>query len=143
MDLFLAACQGAGLALATGAFGGASGRRGGIGSALLVAAVIGGAALFGISLEAEDHPAYPGWPLGALLAGFAFVVVRELAEATGRRAEGGGFTAAMIAFAALILAGLSILLPPISLLALAGLIWLSASRRRRAARKYAGLRTLR
>jgi hypothetical protein len=143
MDLFLAGCQGAGLALATGAFGGASGRRGAIGAVLLLVAIAGGAVLFGVSLEAEDHPAYPGWPIGGLLAAFAFMVVRDVAEATARRADGGGFTAALIALAALVLAGLSLVIPPISLAALAGLIWLYAGRRRRAARKYEGLRTLR
>jgi hypothetical protein len=143
MDVFFAGCQGVGLALAAGAFAGASGRRGAIGIALLIAAVVGGAALFGLSLETEDHPAYPGWPVGAPLAAFSFLVVRDIAGAAGRRAEGAGFTAALIALAALALAGLSILLPPVALLALAGLLWLYAGRRRRAARKYEGLRTLR
>ena len=143
MDLFLAGCQGVGLALAAGIFAGASGRRGPLGLVLLLMAAIGGAALFGISLAEEDHPAYPGWPLGALLSVFAFLVVRGIAEAAARRADGGGFTAALIALAALALAGLSILLPPVGLAALAALIWLYLGRRRRAGRKYEGLRTLR
>lgn len=143
MDFFLAACQGAGLAIATGAFGGASGRRGSLGNLLLVVAIIAGAALFGISLEAEDHPAWPGWPIGAALAALAFVVIRDLAEAAAKRADGGGFISALIALAALALAGVSVLLPPVGILAFAGLLWLYAGRRRRAARKYEGLRTLR
>ena len=143
MDLFLAGCQGAGLALATGAFAGASGRRGAIGWLLLAFAVVAGAALFGISLEEEDHPAYPGWPAGALLAAFSFVVIREFAAAAAQRADGGGFTAVIVAASALALAGLSLVIPPIALVALAGLLWLYAGRRRRADRKYEGLRTLR
>ncbi len=143
MDLLLAACQGAGLALAAGAFAGASGRRGAIGNALLVVAVIGGAALFGISLAAEDHPAWPGWPVGAAFAAFSFLVVRDLAEAAARRAEGAGFIAALIALGALVLAGLSVLVPPISIAAFAVLVWLYLGRRRRAAQKYEGLRSLR
>jgi len=143
VDLFFAACQGAGLALATGTFAGASGTRGAVGIALMAAAIVGGAALFGISLAEEDHPAYPGWPVGGLLAAFAFVVVRDVAEGAARRAEGGGFTAALIALAGLALAGLSILLAPLGLAALAGLLWLYAGRRSRASRKYEGLRTLR
>ncbi len=143
MDFFLAACQGAGLALATGALGGALGRRGTLGNLLALVAVVAGAALFGISLSSEDHPAWPGWPLGAALAGLAFVVVRDFTEGAAARAEGGGFIAAMIALAALALAGLSVLLPPISILAFAGLLWLFAGQRRRAARKYEGLRSLR
>jgi hypothetical protein len=143
MDFFLAACQGAGLSIATGALGGALGRRGTLGSLLLFAVIVGGAALFGISLSAEDHPAWPGWPIGAALAAFAFVVVRDLAEGAARRAEGGGFISALIALAALALAGLSVLLPPVAILAFGGLLWLAAGRRRRASRKYEGLRTLR
>lgn len=143
MDLFLAGCQGAGLALAAGAFAGASGRRGAVGLVLLVAGIAGGAALFGVSLAEEDHPAYPGWPVGALLAAFAFAVVRDLAEAAARRAGGGGFTAALIALGALALAGLSILLAPGALLGLLALLWLYLGRRSRAGRKYEGLRTLR
>lgn len=143
MDLFLAGCQGAGLALAAGAVAGASGRRGAVGLVLLVAGIAGGAALFGVSLAEEDHPAYPGWPVGALLAAFAFAVVRDLAEAAARRAGGGGFTAALIALGALALAGLSILLAPGALLGLLALLWLYLGRRSRAGRKYEGLRTLR
>jgi hypothetical protein len=143
MDLFLAGCEGIGLAVAVGAFAGASGMRDTIGTFLLVAAMIGGAALFGLALSAEDHPAWPGWPIGAALAAGSFLVVRDFAEGAARRAQGGGFTAATIALTGLVLAGLSILLPPIGLVALAGLLWLAAARRRRADRKYQGLRTLR
>ena len=143
MDFFLAACQGAGLALAAGSLAGAPGRSESIGTLLLVAAIVAGAILFGVSLGSEDHPAWPGWPLGAALAAFAFVVVRDLAAAAAKRAEGGGFIAAVIALAALALAGLSILLQPVGLVALAALLWLYAGQRRRTAQKYEGLRTLR
>ena len=142
MDLFLAGCQGVGLALAAGAFAGASGRRGTLGLVLLLLASIGGGVLFGISIAEEDHPQWPGWPVGALLAAFAFLVVREIAEAAAKRAE-DGFTAVLIGLAALAIAGLSILLPPVGLLALIALVVLGLGRRRRAARKYEGLRTLR
>ena len=143
MDLFLAACQGVGLALAVGALAGAPGRRDWVGVALLVVAIVGGAALFGASLAAEDHPAYPGWPVGALLAAFAFLVVRDLAEGAARRAEGGGLTSVLIALGAIAVAGLSLLFGPLALLALAALLWLYLGRRTRATRKYEGLRSLR
>lgn len=143
MDLLLAACEGVGLALAAGAFSGAAGRDGAIGNLLLTAALIGGAALFGLALSSEDHPAWPGWAAGVVLAGFAYVAVRGLASGAATRADGGGFTSALIALAALALAGTSILFGPIGLAALAGVIWLYLGRRRQAARKYEGLRTLR
>lgn len=143
MDLFLADAQGLALALACGIFAGAAGRRGTLGTILLVAAAVGGAILFGASIATEDHPAWPGWPVGALFAGFAFVVTRDFAAAAAQRSGGAGFTGALIALAALALAAISLVAGPISLLVLAGLVWLWLGRRRRAASKHEGLRTLR
>lgn len=142
MDLFLAGTQGLGLALAAGVFAGAAGRRGPVGIALMIAAIVGGAVMFGASLTPEDHPAWPGWLLGALAAAFAYSVARDVAEGALAR-EGGGATSAMIALAALALAGISLLFGPVSLIALAALAYLALARRRRDARKYEGLRSLR
>ena len=139
MDFFLAGCQGAGLAVAAGALAGAPGRRGTAGVVLLVLAVIGGAALYGIALENVDHPAWPGWPVGGLIAAGTFLVVRGIAEGAGSDA----FTAGLIALAALAVAGLSLLLKPLGLVALLAVVYLGLARRRRADRKYEGLRTLR
>jgi len=143
VDFFQAACQGAGLAVAAGALAGALGRRQGIGTLLLIVAVIGGAILFGVSLSSEDHPAWPGWPLGAAIAAFAFFVVSDFAAGAAQRADGGGFIAGLVALAALATAGLSVILPPLGLVALAALAYLGLARRGRASRKYEGLRSLR
>ena len=143
MDLFLAGCQGLGLALAAGIFAGASGRRDAIGTVLLAAAVIGGAALFGISLTQEDHPAWPGFLPGALFAWFAFTITRDVAAGAAGREDTGATTGVIVAVTALVLAGLSLVLSPIALLVLAALAWLALTRRRQADRKYEGLRTLR
>jgi len=143
VDLFLAGCQGVGLALAAGVFAGASGRRGALGLVLLAAAVAGGAVLFALSLTAEDHPAWPGAVAGALLAAPAFLVARGVAEGARARQDGAGMSEALIAVAALVLAGLSLVISPIALVAAVGLSWLGIARRRGAARKYEGLRTLR
>lgn len=143
MDLLIAGFEGVGLALAAGAFAGAGGRRGAVGSLLLATAVVGGAALFGLALATEGRPAWPGWPVGGALAAFAFLVIRDLAAGAAARAEGGGLTAALIAAVALIAAALSILFGLFGLIVLAALLWLYAGRRSRAARKYEGLRTLR
>ena len=105
--------------------------------------MIGGGALAGWSLDQEDHPAWPGFIVGAAVAAFAFTVVRSIAEGATARTEGEGFTGALIALAALVLAGLSLVVSPVALIALAGVAWLGAGRRRRAAQKYEGLRTLR
>jgi hypothetical protein len=143
MHFFEAACQGAGLAVACGMFAGAFGRREGIGTLLLILAVIGGAILFGVSLAEEDHPAWPGWPVGAVIAGLTFYVVSAFAAGAAARADGGGFIGALIALAALATAGLSIVWRPLGLVALLGIAYLGIARRGRDARKYEGLRTLR
>jgi hypothetical protein len=143
MNFFLAACQGAGLAVAAGALAGALGRRQGIAIVLLFAAVIGGAILFGASLSAEDHPAWPGWPVGAAIAALSFFVVSDFAAGAAARADGGGFIAGLIVLAALATAGLSVILPPLGIVALAALAYLGMARRDRASRKYEGLRSLR
>ena len=143
MDFFLAACQGAGLAVGAGALTGALGRRGTLSNLLLALAVVGGAILFGASLSAEDHPAWPGWPVGAGIAWLSFAVVSDFAEGAAARAEGGGFIAALVALAALATAGLSVIVQPLGLIALAGIVYLGLARRGRAARKYEGLRSLR
>jgi len=102
-----------------------------------------GDAVFRLSPATRISAAIASLMISALFAAFAFLVVREVAAAAARRAEGGGFTAALIALAALALAGLALLLPPLGLVALAALAWLYLRRRRRAGRKYEGLRTLR
>jgi chromate transport protein ChrA len=135
--------QGIGLAVAAGALAGALGRRDAVGLGLGVVAAIVGAVLYGLSLSAEDHPAWPGWILGALIALGAFEVVSDVAQGARERAGEGAFTGAIIALVALAIAGLSLLLQPVGLVALLGVLYLSAARRRRASRKYEGLRSLR
>ena len=155
MDLLLATCQGIGLALATGAVTGAIAggvaARGGAGApgpllAILAGVgVIAGAVLFGAALTTEDHPAWPGWPIGALLAVLSFSVTSGVVRGAATRGQGGsaGAQVAYVVVAAAILAGLSLLASPVALLALVGVGWLALARRRRSARKHEGLRVLR
>jgi hypothetical protein len=143
MSLFLATCQGIGLAVATGTFGGASGRRGAIGVVLAIVAAIGGGILFAISLSNRDHTAWPGVPLGILIAVFAFGVVSAVVAGAQARARGGSSIGLIVAVAALIVGALSVLVEPVGLVAFAALLWLASARRRRAQRKYEGLRVLR
>jgi hypothetical protein len=147
METFEAGCQGLGLAIAAGTVLGPFRRRDQpfwIGAA--VAAIVG-AFLFGISLTPEDHPAWPGWLVGAPAAVLAFAVSSDIADAARARAgEGGaGGIALYIVVVALALAGLSLLGPValISILALLALLYLFATRRRAASQKYEGLRSLR
>jgi hypothetical protein len=150
VDLFLEGCQGLGLALAAwaiaGAIAGAARLDGAPALVLALIGAVGGALLFGASLAEEDHPAWPGWVLGALVAALAFAVLSGLvARAATRAGEAGSGTtiAAITVLAALVLAGLSLLVSPVALVALVGLGWLALGRRRRDQRKYEGLRVLR
>ena len=97
MSLFLATCQGIGLAVAAGAFAGASGRRGTIGIALAVPASIGGGVLFAISLSNRDHPAWPGVPLGIIIALLAFGVVSAVVAGAQARARGASSIGLIVA----------------------------------------------
>jgi hypothetical protein len=143
MSLFLATCQGIGLAVAAGAFAGASGRRGTIGIMLAVPAPVGGAILFAISLSNRDHPAWPGVPLGIIIALLAYGVVSAVVAGAQARAKGASSIGLIVAVVALIVAVLSIFLEPFGLVALLALLWLASARHRRAQRKYEGLRVLR
>jgi hypothetical protein len=142
MDTFLAICQGIGLALAAGTFAGASGRRGVIGFLLAAAAAIAGGFLFGASLVSADHSAWPGRFAGVILGVFAFGVVNGVVAGAQARHEGASSIGMIVAVLAVVLAAASIFIEPIGLVALVALLWLGSARRRRAQRKYEGLRIL-
>jgi hypothetical protein len=143
MSLFYATCQGIGLAVAAGTFAGASGRRGTVGALLAVPSAIGGGILFAVSLSNRDHPAWPGVPLGILIALLAFGVVSAVVAGAQARAKGASSIGLLVAAVALIVAVLSVFVEPVGLVAFLALLWLASARRRRAQRKYEGLRVLR
>jgi hypothetical protein len=154
MDLIVAGCQGIGLALAAGMLGGALAGLAGerqsgmhpVTAVLLLVAVVAGAFLFGASLEAEDHPAWPGWMLGGFFAAFAFATMRGVVAGAARRAGEAGSPAAVAGIAiliALVVAGAALLFGPLALIPLVALGLLATGRRRRAGAKHAGLRSLR
>lgn len=150
MDLFLAGCEGLGLTLAVGvlvgALAAAGALRGGFAAIALGLAAVTGGALFGLSLTDADHPAWPGWALGALAAAFSYGVARDVVSGARERAGEAGSAVGLgliVALAALALAALSLIAEPVALAALLTLLWLALSRRRRAREKYEGLRVLR
>jgi hypothetical protein len=145
MDYFLAICQALGIALAVGALAGATGPKGGTAAVLELVAGAAGAAVAGLSMSIDDQSILGGIAVGAVGGWLAATVIAAVVAGAARRAEEGGVGAVgfIVALAAAALAGLSILIPPISLAALVGLGWLGISRRRRAQRKYEGLRILR
>jgi hypothetical protein len=145
MDLFIAGCQGLGLALAVGALLGAPALKDTPGTVALIAAAIVGAFLFGASLTPEDHPAWPGWIVGAPVAALAYSVSNSVSSGARARAgsEATGITIYIGLFAVALAAICLLPISPISILVLIGFIVLALAQRRRASRKHAGLRSLR
>jgi hypothetical protein len=148
---FLSLCQGLGVAIAVGLVIGVV-----LPPIMPTWGVLAGAAPLGIVvcafiLGGEDEPIWPAFIVGLLGAGLAAVVARDVAAGAGRRARGGteieasaplGVTA-LVVLAAVVVAALSLVAPPFSLVALVALAWIWLIRRRRAEQKHEGLRVLR
>jgi hypothetical protein len=104
-----------------------------------------GALLFAGTLDDRHAMWWPGLIGGLLCALLAGAAVRDLFTRTRARLDTEA-AAALPVYAegvGLVLAALSILVPPVSVLAIAFLVWLIAGGRRRSGEKYAGLRILR
>jgi hypothetical protein len=104
-----------------------------------------GALLFAGTLDDHHATWWPGLLAGMLCAFIAQQGARSLITRTRARldAEAAGALFLYTESAALVLAGLSVLIPPISVLAIAFFIWLRLGGRRREGEKFAGLRILR
>ena len=104
-----------------------------------------GALLFAATLDDRSDVWWPGLIAGLGIAAFAAAAVRDLFTRTRARLDTEA-AAALPVYAegvAAVLAALSILIPPVSVLALGFLVWLLLGGRRREGEKYAGLRILR
>jgi hypothetical protein len=88
---------------------------------------------------------WPGIPVGLAAAALGFAAARSLFGRVRARLDpdAAGALPLYAEAAAVGAAGLSVLLPPLAVLVVAGLAWLLAGGRRRAGEKYAGLRILR
>ena len=150
--MFLAICQGLGLAIAAGLILGVvfppiMPTWGAVIGAAPIGVLVAGAALNG-----ADEAVWPALPVGVIGAGLAAVVGRDVASGAIRRqrdrvsgADGqspSGVTVIVVA-AAVVVAGISLVFEPFSLVVLVALSWVWVSRRRRAERKHEGLRVLR
>ena len=151
--MFLAICQGLGLAIAVGLIIGVvvppiMPAWGAVAGAAPLGVLAAGAALHG-----ADVAVWPALPVGVIGAGLAAVVTRDVVSGAVRRQQGGGpvepqaqspgGVIALVVLVAAVIAGVSIVLGPFSLLVLVALLWLWISRRRQAERKHEGLRVLR
>jgi hypothetical protein len=150
--MFLAICEGLGLAIAAGLILGVVMPAVMPDWGVLVGALPLGVIAAGAALNGADEAVWPALPIGLVGAGVAALVSHDVAAGAARR-ERDGITGAevqapsgitvIVVVSAVVLAGLSILVEPISLVALAALCWLWLSRRRQEARKHEGLRVLR
>jgi hypothetical protein len=132
-----------GIGVAIGMLTGSTGLQGSArGRMTLLAAAIGLVAGFLLAGPADVSTAAAAL-FGLLGAAVACIVISDVVHGAGRR-EGGaaGALGFLVSLAALVVVGVSILLPFLALAVLAGLVWLAVSRRRRAQRKHAGLRVL-
>jgi hypothetical protein len=150
--MFLAICQGLGLAIAAGLILGVvvppiMPTWGAVAGAAPIGVLAAGAALNG-----ADEPVWPALPVGLIGAGFAAVVTRDIASGairrqrdrvTGADVQAPSGVTVIVVLAAVIVAGVSLILAPFSLVVLLALTWLWVSRRRQAERKHEGLRVLR
>lgn len=132
-----------GIGVAIGMLAGTTGTRGSArGRMTLLAAAIGLIVGFLLAGSADLSG-----PLGALFcllgAAVGCVVISDVVGGAARREGGGGALAFLVSLAALIVAAVALLLPVATLLVVVALVWLGASRHRRAQRKHAGLRVLR
>jgi hypothetical protein len=107
--------------------------------------IVFGALLFAGSLADTGHKAWPGLIGGAACALLGFAAIAGLLRRTRRRLDqsAASFLTAYADLISLALAGLAILFPPISFVALAGFVLLLISGQRRGGQKYEGLRILR
>lgn len=151
--MFLAICQGLGLAIAVGLIIGVvvppiMPAWGAIAGAAPLGVLAAGAALHG-----AGEAVWPALPVGVIGSGLAAVDTRDVVSGAVRRQQGdlpaqpqaqspGGVTA-LVVLAAAVVAGVSLVFKPFSLLVFAALLWLWISRRRQAERKHEGLRILR
>lgn len=150
--MFLAICQGLGLAIAAGLILGVvfppiMPTWGAIVGASPIGVLAAGAALNG-----ADEAVWPALPVGVIGAGLAAVVTRDVAagairrqrdQVTGVEVQAPSGITVIVVLAAIIVAGVSLVFEPFSLIALLGLILLWITRRRQAERKHEGLRVLR
>jgi uncharacterized membrane protein YgdD (TMEM256/DUF423 family) len=118
--------------------------RGAPGLILAAVSLALGALLFAGSLCRGHYAIWPGIIGGVLCAGIGIAASRPLLARARARLHGeDALLPAFAEFSALLTAVLSVVAPPVGLIALLLLLWVLWAGRRREGQKYAGLRILR
>ena len=119
--------------------------RGPLAIAVVLAGVVIGALLFAGALAQHHGVVWPGFIAGAACALIAAAASRPIFARTRARLDAAAAAALPLYAEAvgILIAVLSVLLPPVGPTALIFLIWLLIAGRRRGDEKYAGLRILR
>ncbi len=115
-------------------------------AALGLIALVLGALFFAGSLARDHHAAWPGWIGGALCAGVGLAAARPFLSRLRSRLDEAAAAVGLPVISdgsALLVAVLSVLAPPLGVIALLLLVWLLYAGRGRGDVKYAGLRILR
>ncbi len=105
-----------------------------------------GALFFAGSLARDHHAAWPGWVGGVICAAVGIAAARPfLARLRSRLDEAAAAVGLPVLSdgSALVIAVLSVVAPPVGVIALVALLWLLYRGRGRGEQKYAGLRILR
>jgi hypothetical protein len=116
-------------------------------AAMLVLGIVLGALLFAGTLADHGYASWPGILGGLACAALGYFALASLFAGARRRLAGSGGPLMLLGvyadLVALVLAGLSILFPPIAFVALAAFLVLIVRSRSESAQKYEGLRSLR
>jgi hypothetical protein len=131
-----------GIGVAIGMIAGTTGLQGSARGRMTVLAAVIGLVLGFLATSLLDGSDLAGALLAAAFAGLACAVTSDVVVGASRRKGAGWALSLIVILVAFVLAGLSVLFPPIGLVAAALMIWMAFGRRRRAERKHAGLRIL-
>jgi uncharacterized membrane protein YedE/YeeE len=116
-------------------------------AAMLLLGMVLGALLFAGSLADHGHASWPGILAGVACAALGYFALASLFAGARRRLSGSGGPLTLLGVyadvVALVLAGLSILFPPLAFVALAAFLVLIVRSRGERGQKYEGLRSLR
>jgi hypothetical protein len=121
-------------------------RAGAWGYVLIAASLVIGGMFFAGSLARGHYAVWPGWVGGVICAGVGIAASRPFLARLRSRLDQSAAAVGLPVISdgsSLLIGLLSVLAPPVGLIALLGLLWLLLRGRQRGEQKYAGLRILR